>query len=128
MEKAGMNESNSPYVYPMLSQLLDKDDQDVKGSFKWTMVPGSKNEERHLIDILSELYGINLPDKHEIQFHKSRNVKNLTVSYGSDQKIVLELHTEYKHTFAILQIYNLNNLILREIHVYDEKLKTIFIH
>jgi hypothetical protein len=123
MEKAGMNESNSPYVYPMLSQLLDKDDQDVKGSFKWTMVPGSKNEERHLIDILSELYGINLPDKHEIQFHKSRNVKNLTVSYGSDQKIVLELHTEYKHTFAILQIYNINNLILREIHVYDEKLK-----
>ncbi len=91
IEKAGLNESNSPYVYQMIKELLDIKVEKREFSISWNNIPGSKIQEERLIRILNEVYNLILVNKSDTVFNKSEDGQCLTVTHGRGIKIIVTL-------------------------------------
>jgi hypothetical protein len=92
MEKAGMQESGSPYVYAMIDELVPKsENKNYIFLFAWNRLPRNKKEKESIVKTLNSFYnlGWTLDSEGEvIQFRKGHDNKTVTIENESSNTVV----------------------------------------
>jgi hypothetical protein len=99
MEKAGMQESGSPYVYAMIDELVPNgENKNEIFLFAWNKIPSDKKEIQSTVKTLNSFFNLGWTLSHDeegiIRFHKSRNSKMVTIENDSSNTVVrIERHS-----------------------------------
>jgi hypothetical protein len=93
MEKAGMQESESPYVYTMIDELVPKyKNKDKIFLFAWNRLHYDKKEIQSTVKTLNSFFNLGWTPDHDeeeiIRFHKSHDGKIVTIENESSNTVV----------------------------------------
>jgi hypothetical protein len=124
MEKAGMQESGSPYVYAMIDELVPKDEKRNEiFLFAWNRLPSDKKEIQSTVKTLNSFFNLGWTLSHDeegiIRFHKSRNSKMVTIENDSSNTVV-RIERDSSPGSAILSIID-NNVERQRHRIYIMK-------
>lgn len=121
MEKAGIQESGSPYVYVMIDELVPKgENKNEIFLFTWNRLPCDKKEKQSTVKTLNSFFNLGWilghGEEEIIRFHKSDDDKMVTIENDSSNTAV-KIERDSSQLFpgsAILSI--MDNHIERERH------------
>jgi hypothetical protein len=129
MIKSGIKESNSPYIYMMLENLVPKGDERKMILCRWDKVPGDTKEENRLIRGLDELFKLGWAVHDQVQrdaLRIKRSDGTLTIENEySKSRIKVEQFVGYRGAaMATIRVYaNGNETLSRLAHIGSDDKK-----